>query len=149
MGVFDWFRRKSTVASQAAPLDTAESAPGLVFARLTDASIRIVLFPGSGQADGGIPVEVPIELIPPDLRMPNTQLEVVLERATERVLAGPGQDPETDSQGKVCAEGITSSPISVFDLTGATPRGFFLNVIAPLAVLAIWHRKSCVQQRTG
>jgi hypothetical protein len=97
MGIFDWFRRKSTAVGHQRPdVDPTECAPGVVFARLTDDSIRIVLFPGLGQADGGIPIDVPIEVIPPDLRMPNTGLEVVLERASKRVLTVRRQDPETE-----------------------------------------------------
>jgi hypothetical protein len=96
MGVLDWFRRKKAVPDQTAPLETIQSAPAVVFARLTDDTIRIIIFPGFEMADGGIPYEVPIEVVPPELRMPNTKLEVVLERETKRVVAVKRQDPETE-----------------------------------------------------
>jgi hypothetical protein len=96
MSILDWFRRKDALPDQAVSLEPTESAPGQVFARLTDSTIRIVLFPGYGQADGGIPYEVPIEVVPPDCRTPNTKLEVVLERATKRVLAVKRQNPDME-----------------------------------------------------
>jgi hypothetical protein len=46
----------------------------VVFAMLKNDTICIVLHPGSGLANGGIHIEVPLSLIRKDLRVPNTRL---------------------------------------------------------------------------
>ena len=60
------------------PREWLERVPALVFGCLLSGEIRIVLHPGVGLADGGAPRDVPTELIPPELRMPNTLLWVQL-----------------------------------------------------------------------
>ena len=45
-------------------------------------TIQILLAPGQGAADGGIPVEIPLELVPVELRMPNSELLVTLRNGT-------------------------------------------------------------------
>ena len=56
------------------PREWHERAPAVVFARLLPCELRIIVRPGAGLADGGAPWNVPVELIPPELRMPNTAL---------------------------------------------------------------------------
>ena len=48
--------------------------PAKVLACLGPREIRIILFPGLGLADGDIPIDVPRDQIPFDLRTPNTLL---------------------------------------------------------------------------
>jgi hypothetical protein len=43
--------------------------------------VRVVLAPGEGQADGGIPCDLALELVAPPLRLPGTKLWVELDRA--------------------------------------------------------------------
>jgi hypothetical protein len=64
-----------------------EVIPGVVLGRLTDSTLRVIRFPGCGQADGGIAVEVPLERVDPSARMPNTALEVVVDRRTREIVA--------------------------------------------------------------
>lgn len=52
--------------------------PARVIAVLTRSTIQLLLLPGFGLADGGIPTEVPLELVPPEMRMPNTTLTVTM-----------------------------------------------------------------------
>jgi hypothetical protein len=56
-------------------------------------TIRVVLSPGQGLADGGIAVELALDLVPHDLRVPNSRFVVVYRGcqivAVER-LAGEG-----------------------------------------------------------
>ena len=59
----------------------------IVLGRVLDATIRIILGPGEGQLDGGIHTEVPLDKVPPDLRMPNTELEVILKRKSGEIVA--------------------------------------------------------------
>lgn len=55
--------------------------PAVVFACLLNGELRITLFPGVGLADGGVPRDVPVELIPLELRLPNTKLWVQLDES--------------------------------------------------------------------
>jgi hypothetical protein len=59
--------------------------PASVFAALAPGTLRLTLFPGLGMADGGIPLDVPVEDIPPDLRMPNTLLWLELNEHSQKV----------------------------------------------------------------
>lgn len=58
--------------------------PATVLAVLTRTTIKIVLVPGVGMADGGIPVDIPIDLVPIELRLPNTRLTITM-RGTDIV----------------------------------------------------------------
>lgn len=59
-------------------------APAKVFACLQSGFIRVIVWPGVGMADGGIPHDIPVELIPIDLRLPNSEFTLVLDRVTSR-----------------------------------------------------------------
>jgi len=59
----DWFKR----------------VPAVVFACLLPGELRIVLHPGAGMADGGIPHNVAAALVPLELWVPNTPLWVELD----------------------------------------------------------------------
>ena len=61
------------------PSELLESIPAIVFASLTPGEIRILLHPGSGMAQGGAPRDIPIQIVPLNLRMPNTPLWVKLD----------------------------------------------------------------------
>jgi hypothetical protein len=67
------------------PREWLAQVPAIVFARLSNSEIRIILHPGSGLAGGGVPREVPIDKMPVDLRMPNTLLWVELDDSMEIV----------------------------------------------------------------
>jgi hypothetical protein len=56
------------------PLEWLERVPAVVFACLLSGELRIVVHPGVGLSDGGVPWNVPVELVPPELRTPNTPL---------------------------------------------------------------------------
>jgi hypothetical protein len=57
-----------------------DRVPAIVFACLIPGELRIVLHPGSGMADGGIPMNIPVEEIPFDLRTPNTPLFISFDQ---------------------------------------------------------------------
>ena len=61
------------------PREWLEQVPAVVFARLSNTEIRILLHPGNGLAEGGAPRDIPIDQVPADLRMPNTLLWVQLD----------------------------------------------------------------------
>ncbi|MFT3686966.1 MAG: hypothetical protein QM783_18935 [Phycisphaerales bacterium] len=54
-------------------------APAVVLAVLRRETVEVVLHPGEGMADGGVRIEVPAELVPRELRVPNTRLWVKLK----------------------------------------------------------------------
>lgn len=56
-----------------------QSAPATVVGCLKAGELRLLLWPGYGMADGGIPVDIPIEEMPLDLHMPNTKLWVTID----------------------------------------------------------------------
>jgi len=56
-----------------------ERVPAQVFACLIPGEVRIIVLPGNGHVDGGAPWNVPVETIPPELRMPNTPLWLQLD----------------------------------------------------------------------
>ena len=51
-----------------------ERVPAVVFGCLVPGELRVILHPGAGHVDGGVPMDLPTEEIPPDLRVPNTRL---------------------------------------------------------------------------
>jgi len=62
------------------PREWLERVPAVVFACLVPGELRIIVHPKVGLADGGVPWNVPIELIPFELRMPNTPLWLKLDK---------------------------------------------------------------------
>jgi hypothetical protein len=61
------------------PREWLERVPAVVFACLLPGELRIIVHPGVGLADGGAPWDVPVDLIPLELRMPNTPLWLKLD----------------------------------------------------------------------
>lgn len=66
--------------------------------------LRIIMAPGVGLADGGIHNDLPLELVPPELRIPNSEFFVYLDVVqhefvgVERLLDDGGRnDPESRS----------------------------------------------------
>ena len=53
--------------------------PARVLSCLRNGVISVIVCPGSGLADGGIPIDLPVEIIPVDLRMPNSEFDVMLD----------------------------------------------------------------------
>jgi hypothetical protein len=68
------------------PHERGKQIPAEVFACLISGERRIILFPRVGLVDGGIPGDVPIELIPFELRVPNTSLWVQMDEYMNEVL---------------------------------------------------------------
>jgi hypothetical protein len=61
------------------PREWLERVPAVVFASLIPGEFRIILHPGVGIADGGAPLDIPADLIPFELRIPNAPLWVQLD----------------------------------------------------------------------
>ena len=64
--------------------------------------LRIIIAPGVGLADGGIHNDLPLELVPPDLRIPNAEFFVYLDVVRhefveiERVIDEPDRSSTSD-----------------------------------------------------
>ena len=57
-------------------------APAQVLACLRPGFLTVFVGYGFGMADGGIPHEIPMDIIPFDLRMPNSEFTVVIDRTS-------------------------------------------------------------------
>jgi hypothetical protein len=68
------------------PREWTERIPAEVFACLIPGEMQIILGPGLGLANGGAPLDVPMELIPFELRVPNTPLWVQMDEDMKNVL---------------------------------------------------------------
>lgn len=66
-------------AAPSYPREWLDRVPAIVFACLLPGELRIIVRPGVGLAGGGAPWNVPVERIPPELRMANTPLWLKLD----------------------------------------------------------------------
>ncbi len=71
----------------------SQEAPARVINVLNRSTIQLLVLPGVGLADGGIPRHVPLEIVPVPLRMPNTMLTVTMEEG--EITQVRAQDPNT------------------------------------------------------
>ncbi|MCE5302554.1 MAG: hypothetical protein LLF97_05525 [Planctomycetaceae bacterium] len=65
------------------PRKWLDRIPAEVFACLKAGELRLTVMPGVGLANGGSPCDVPIDKVPPNLRMPNTKLWIRMNDAWE------------------------------------------------------------------
>lgn len=54
--------------------------PARVLCCLSRSTITVILYPDTGLAEGGSKIDIPIEAVPPDLRMPNSEFDMILDR---------------------------------------------------------------------
>jgi hypothetical protein len=78
--------------------DAILKSPARVLACLRPGYLRVIVHPGVGLADGGIQTDVPMDLIPFDLRMPNSEFILVLDQLYRRYIGVERLDE--DEQGK-------------------------------------------------
>ncbi|WP_392531100.1 hypothetical protein [Nostoc sp. C117] len=57
-----------------------DKIPVQVLGCLRPGIITVIAFPGVGMVDGGLPMELPTEMIPVELRMPNSEFILVCNR---------------------------------------------------------------------
>lgn len=65
---------------------TTLKAPAKVLACLRPGYLTVFIGYGLGMAEGGISHEVKVEIIPFDLRFPNSEFTVVMDRASGRII---------------------------------------------------------------
>jgi len=56
------------------PAEWRERIPGRVFACLQRGELKILVCPGADMVNGGVLTDVPIKIVPFELRMPNTNV---------------------------------------------------------------------------
>jgi hypothetical protein len=61
-------------------------APAKVLACIRPGYLTVFVGYGLGMADGGISTDVPMDLVPFDLRMPNSEFTVVIDRTDGRII---------------------------------------------------------------
>lgn len=65
-------------------IGSSSRIPARVLACLTHNTITVILHPGAGLADRGVKIILPIEDVPPDLRMPNSEFDVIFDEEAWR-----------------------------------------------------------------
>jgi hypothetical protein len=68
-------------------------APAKVLACIRPGYLKVFVGHGLGMADGGIPHDVPMDLVPFDLRMPNSEFTVVIDRTDGRFIGVERRSP--------------------------------------------------------
>ena len=51
---------------------------------LSPGTIDVIVAPGVGLADGGVQHKIPLDMVPVDLRLPNSEFLLVLDRVRHR-----------------------------------------------------------------
>lgn len=82
------------------PREWLDRIPAEVFACLKSGELRITVMPRVGFADGGVPWDVSIDKIPPELRMPNTKLWIRVNENWEVQEVWPRDDSESRAANK-------------------------------------------------
>lgn len=82
------------------PREWLDRIPAEVFACLKAGELRITVMPRVGLADGGSPWDVPIDKVPPDLRMPNTKLWIRVNEKWEIQEIWRRTDPESHADSR-------------------------------------------------
>ena len=84
--------------NQKSQIKETERLPAVVFACLLAGELRLLIFPGTGLADGGIHIDVPISLVPKALRIPNTKLWVKFDESRQVIgVSKRYSDSQSDS----------------------------------------------------
>ncbi len=73
-------------------------APARVLGYVRPNYLRVIVLPGVGMVDGGVQHDLPLEIVPPDLRMPNSQFIVLLDRSTKQFVGVERRVAKQDSQ---------------------------------------------------
>lgn len=60
--------------------------------------LTVFLWYGVGLLDGGIPTEIPMDLVPFGLRMPNSEFSVVYDRVKGQIIAVEARVGATEDQ---------------------------------------------------
>lgn len=60
---------------------------GRVMACISPCFVKVLVGPGVGLLDGGIPTDIPEHIIPADLRFPNREFILVFDRRESRYVA--------------------------------------------------------------
>ena len=70
-------------------------APAKVLGYLRPGYLRVIVLPGYGMVDGGVHRDVPLDLVPLDLRLPNSEFMLFLDRTAGGFI---GVEPRSNKQ---------------------------------------------------
>lgn len=73
-------------------------APAVVLGYLNPNYLRVIVLPGVGMVDGGVQHDLPLDIVPLDLRMPNSEFTVLLDRTTKQFVGVERRETTQDSQ---------------------------------------------------
>ncbi|QDU00405.1 hypothetical protein V6x_00780 [Gimesia chilikensis] len=74
--------------------DTPSKVSAKALASLRPGYLTVYIGYGQGLADGGIPYEVPIDDIPIDLRLPNSEFTAIIDPANSGIIGVERKTPE-------------------------------------------------------
>jgi hypothetical protein len=80
-------------------------APAKVLGCLRPGYLTVFVGHGIGMANGGMPVDVPMDRVPFNLRMPNSEVTVVIDRTNERFIGVERQGSDGNDQGGLAGAG--------------------------------------------
>ncbi|QDU12307.1 hypothetical protein CA11_00840 [Gimesia maris] len=66
--------------------DNPSKFPAKVLASLRPGYLTVSIGYGQGLADGGVPYEVPLDDIPFDLRLPNSEFTVIIDPTNGKII---------------------------------------------------------------
>lgn len=139
--MFGFFRRKPAPQVDS-PFDVTPEGvwePAIVQFAPDARTIQLLMLPGSGHADGGISYQIEVNLIPFELRMPNTRIMARRENGRIVSVQHPGPkakrwfrthvDIPSMSREQLLASLVESPSHVVLRLeTGATLEGWILDI---------------------
>jgi hypothetical protein len=109
--------------------------PAAILGCTVAGQLRLVLHPGAGLADGGFPCDVAVDLVPPDLRMPNTPLWVALDEQRGIVRVWRREQPSEAER----RDAVGRYNESTFGERGPIASAFLrLAVFVAVAAVLLW-----------
>lgn len=64
--------------------------PSRVLGSLRPGFLTVIVGDGIGHMDGGRPIDLAIDAVPPELRMPNSKFAILMDRRTGRIVGVEG-----------------------------------------------------------
>jgi|SRR5580704_7277435 hypothetical protein len=122
------------------------TVPATVVGCLLAGELRLLLWPSRTADKPGFPRDVPIDLVPPDLRMPNSTLWLDMDshgtilRVRQRLPAGIEWDYWMDLEFRICSElrGMRENHLRFLWCDGIHPEEYLLDEPSPRITGRAW-----------
>jgi hypothetical protein len=115
--------------------------PARVMGCFRNGMITIVLCPDIGLADGGRPEEIPMSMVPVDLRMPNSEFDILLDTISRCFIRVLRQD-------EVCHNSNVMSKLTSTDfrfLTDKEALEYLQNIVEDMVQLFSVKSEDCIE----